>query len=50
MFDCHVKHKTGEKETREMKGERVKQGQFFKFCMDIPIVFKVAGADIICLS
>ena len=28
MFYCHVKHRTGEKETREMKGERVNQGQF----------------------
>ena len=35
MFYCHVKHRTGEKETREMKGERVNQGQFFlSFCMD----------------
>ena len=27
---CHVKHRTGEKETREMKGEWVNQGHFFK--------------------
>ena len=31
MFYCHVKHRTGEKETREMKGERVNQGHFLKF-------------------
>ena len=32
MFYCHVKHRTGEKETREMKGERIIQGQLF--CID----------------
>ena len=35
MFYCHVKHRTGEKETREMKGERVNQCHLKKsFCMD----------------
>ena len=29
MSYCNVKHRTGEKETREMKGERVNQGQLF---------------------
>ena len=52
MFYCHVKHRTGEKETREMKGERVNQSQFFfkVFVWIITIVLKVAGANIICLS
>ena len=31
MFYCHVKHRTGEKETRETKGERVNQGQLFLY-------------------
>ena len=40
MFYCYVKHRMGDKEAREMKGERVNQSQFFK----------VAWVDIICLS
>ena len=31
MFYGHVKHRTGDKETREMKRERVNQGQLFVF-------------------
>ena len=53
FFKCFtVMSNTGRvKKRREMKGERVNQRQFFKvFVWIITIVFKVAGADIICLS
>ena len=29
MFYCHVKHRTGEKETREMKGKWLIKAIFF---------------------
>ena len=43
-----MSHRTGEKETREMKGERVNQGNFFKvFVWIITIVFKVGLVSVI---
>ena len=43
-----MSHRTGEKETREMKGERVNQGHFFKvFVWIITIVFKVGLVSVI---
>ena len=50
MFYCYVKHKTGEKETRERRGKGLIKASFLSFVLIITIVFKVAGADIICLS